>query len=190
MSDERDPRLPDLRVPGIGRGVRPVGAPRPTRRIDDATRVYRDAERAPTRPRPTDAGRLLVGQIMSRPVITLPRGARAGTAAALMDERRFRHMPIVDANERLVGLVSQSDLFRLVRARPAEWAEVEVGEVMTAEVVTLTPDQSLHAAAQLLAARHLYGGPVVDPTRRPVGFLSARDLLQVMVNRAPLTLWV
>lgn len=190
MTDDHDPRLPDLRVPGLGRGVRPVRAPRGVRRVDDATRVYRDAERAPSRPAPTDASRLLVGQIMSHPVITLPRGARAGTAAALMDERGFRHLPIVDANDRLVGLVAQSDLFRLARARPAAWAEAEVGEAMTAEVLALTPDQSLNAAAQVLAARHLAGGPVIDPARRPVGFLSARDLLQVLVNRAPLTLWV
>lgn len=195
MGDGFDPTTDRLRASAAERPVRPVQhverapAARPSVAPDEAARAYREVERPPGPARATDATHLYVRQIMSHPVLTLPSDASAGDAAALMDDRGFRHVPVVDADGRLAGLVAESDLFRAARRSPA-WQALPLARVMVADVLTLTPDMTLHAAAQRLARRGLAGGPVVDPQRRPVGFLSARDLLAVLVQRAPLTLWV
>lgn len=190
MADPFDPtvdavrRAPAARIPA----VRPTAALRPAAR-DDAARAYREMEKPAGPARPTDAGQVLVRQIMTSPVITLPLDAAAGEAAAVMDERRIRHVPVVGPDGRLAGLVAESDLFRAARAG-SRWAEAPLQSIMVADVLTLAPDDTLHEAARRLSRRGLAGGPVTDPRGRPVGFLSARDLLAVLVQRAPLTLWV
>lgn len=191
MADEFDPTIDAVRRPPAARipAVRPTLATRPTIARDDAARTYRQMEKPEGPARPTDAGQVLVRQVMTAPVITLPLDATAGAAAALMEQRRIRHVPVVGPDGRLAGLVAESDLFREAR-RDARWTERALQAVMVADVLTLAPDDTLHAAAQRLSRRGLAGGPVTDPVGRPVGFLSARDLLGVLVQRAPLTLWV
>jgi len=155
----------------------------------DAARAYRQVEEPAAQPRPTDAGSLLVGQIMNHPVLTLPIDATAEAASTLMAERGIRHVPVVASDGRLAGLVVESDLFAAARG-DRQWARRSLQSVMIAEVVTLSPEMSLREAARRLADRGHAGAPVVGPDERPVGFLSARDLLSVLVKRAPLTLWV
>lgn len=188
MSDERDPRIDLLRTPPAIRKVGQVAPARPVASADEAAAAYRRVE-APSL-RPTDAEHLYVGQVMNTPVVTLPLGATAGDAAELMDARGFGHLPIVGGGERLAGLVALSDLFRAAQRDPSGWRRRPVEGVMVADVVSLAPEMTLREAAALLSKRSHGGGPVLDPRGRPVGFLSARDLLGVLVSRAPLRLWV
>lgn len=188
MADERDPRIDLLRAPPAVRKVGQVTPARPIASADAAAAAYRRVEDPSARP--TDAQHLYVGQIMNTPVVTLPLGATAGEAAELMSEKGFRHLPIVGGAERLAGLVALSDLFRAAQRDPGGWRKQAIEAVMVSEVVSLAPEMSLHEAAKRLSRRGHGGGPVLDPRGRPVGFLSARDLLGVLVTRAPLTLWV
>ncbi len=192
MADDFDPTIDAVRRPPAARipAVRPAAALRPSAAArDEAAKAYRQVEKPPGPARPTDASQVLVRQIMTSPVHTLPLGATAGEAAGLMESRRIRHVPIVGPDGRLAGLVAESDLFRIAR-RESGWPTRPLEAVMVADVLTLAPDDTLHAAAGRLSQRGLAGGPVTDPVGRPVGFLSARDLLAVLVQRAPLTLWV
>ncbi|MCB9553745.1 MAG: CBS domain-containing protein [Myxococcales bacterium] len=126
---------------------------------------------------------------MSRPAVTLPLAATAGDAADTMARHGFRHLPVVAPDDRLVGLVAASDLFTAAQRDP-DWRAASIEALMATEVVTLTPEMSLHAAARLLSRRGHGGGPVLDPHHHPIGYLSARDLLAVLITRIPLTLWV
>lgn len=190
MADDFDPTVDAVRRPPAERvpPVRPAVAVRPMAQ-NEAARAYRDMEHPPGPARPTDAAHLLVSRIMTAPVVTLPLDATAGAAADLMRDRHIRHVPVVGPDGRLAGLVAESDLFRAARRDPG-WAGRRLASVMIADVLTLAPDDTLHEAARRLSQRGLAGGPVTDPRGRPVGFLSARDLLAVLVQRAPLTLWV
>lgn len=188
MSDERDPRIDLLRSPPAVPALRPVAGVRPVVSASEAAEAYRRVDDPP--PRPTDATRLYVAQVMSRPAVTRPLGATAGEAAEVMEAHGFRHLPIVGLDGRLAGLLSLSDLFRAAVADPAGWRARAVEAVMVREVVALAPEWSLHDAARRLSKRGHGGGPVLDPAGVPVGYLSARDLLAVLITRAPLTLWV
>lgn len=188
MADERDPRIDLLRSPPAVPALRPVASVRPVASASEAAEAYRRVDDPP--PRATDATRLYVAQVMSRPAVTLPLGATAGEAADVMDAHGFRHLPVVGLDARLAGLVALSDLFRAAVAAPSGWRAQAVDDVMVREVVALAPEWSLHDAAQRLSRRGHGGGPVIDPAGVPVGYLSARDLLAVLITRAPLSLWV
>jgi CBS domain-containing protein len=125
---------------------------------------------------------------MRQPVITVDAGAPAREAVTLMRERGIRHLPVLDAGERLVGIVTDRDLrqvpFDVVTGRVSEetagFGELRVRDVMTWGVVTVTPATELREAVAVMRERRLGALPVVDDTSRVVGILTERDLLDAL----------
>ena len=60
------------------------------------------------------------------------------------------------------------------------------GEVMTRDVIVLTPEMTLREAAELLATKAISGAPVVDEDGKVVGMLSESDLISEAKKRAAL----
>ena len=95
-----------------------------------------------------------VRDLMSRPVQTLERNDKLTVADRTMNSERIRHLPVLDDSGRVVGIVSQRDLFlsALVRAlgfgsasRDRTFAVIPVKEVMTENVVTTSSDTPISA---------------------------------------------
>lgn len=130
-----------------------------------------------------------VGELMQRDVVTLKADDTLDLAEDVMRLGRIRHMPVI-AGERLVGLLTQRDLFRaaissVLHFRPKadkEWlAKIRVGEVMTRDVVTTTPETSIQEAAGLLVKRKIGCLPVLEGGHL-VGLLSESDCLDYLVR--------
>jgi CBS domain-containing membrane protein len=109
----------------------------------------------------------------------------------LMDEHHIRHVPIVDADGDLVGLVTQRDLGRTVLgvrdALPvSEQQEIlrrrRVREIMALEVETVEPDESLRAAAQMLLENKIGCLPVVEGEKL-IGILTESDFVRRYVEK-------
>ena len=129
-----------------------------------------------------------VCDLMATEVITLEVEDTLDLADDLMRLGRIRHMPIVDREGRLVGLVSQRDLFRaaissVLRFRAQaerEWlAGISVRSVMTTNVFSVTPDTSVRSAVELMLAKRIGCLPIVE-NGRVIGLLSEQDCLQYL----------
>lgn len=129
---------------------------------------------------------MLVRDLMSAEVVTLERGETLDIADRIMSLGRIRHMPVVDADGRLCGLVSQRDLFRGALARAIGLARsaqdrllgaLLVQDVMTAEPFTTTPETPLGEAAALMLLRKIGCLPVIDGDRRLVGIITEADFV-------------
>lgn len=116
--------------------------------------------------------------------------AEVSAAAELMRARKIRHLPVVDGEGRLVGIVTDRDLRQIVfdpaiheRLGPATHAlaQLPVREVMTWGVVSVRPDTDLRDAARLMHDRKIGAVPVVDHGR-VVGILSETDVLTALVE--------
>ena len=127
----------------------------------------------------------LVRDIMSRNVTTLGRNDKLSAVGDLMKVDRIRHMPILDEQGGVVGVVSQRDLFLsgLVRALGFGTSATEkvldsllVKEVMTKDVITTTPDTALPVAAQVMCDKKVGCLPVVDRGSL-VGILTEGDFV-------------
>jgi acetoin utilization protein AcuB len=125
---------------------------------------------------------------MRAPVVTIGGETSVADAAALMRERAIRHVPVVDADGRLIGIVTDRDLRQVVfdaamrgrlDADAPRLGALPVREVMTWGVVTITPATDLRAAAALMRERRLGALPVVDDGRL-VGMLTEHDLLAAL----------
>jgi CBS domain-containing protein len=131
-----------------------------------------------------------VRDLMSHPVRTLERNDILSNADSVMRNERIRHLPVLDDVGRLVGIISQRDLFlnALVRAlgygtmaRDRSFRSIAVKEVMTEDVVTTTPETPITAAAQMMVDRKIGCLPVVE-NNVLVGILSESDIVSAVAR--------
>jgi CBS domain-containing protein len=129
----------------------------------------------------------LVRDLMSVEVATLGRNDKLAVADDLMRLGRIRHLPIVDDEGALAGIVSQRDLFHsgLIKAlgygthaQQHALATVAVKEAMTTDVVTTTPDTPLRDAARAMIQRKI-GCLVVVEQERVVGIIAESDFVKL-----------
>ena len=134
---------------------------------------------------------MFVRDRMSSPAVTVREHESFQDALKLMRERQFRRLPVVDRHGALVGIVSERDL---LYASPSQatslsiWevhyllSKLQVQKVMTAEVVTTTPDTPIEDAAQLMVAHKIGGLPVVDEHDGLVGVITETDIFRTFVE--------
>jgi CBS domain-containing protein len=122
---------------------------------------------------------MLVRNRMSRPAVTVRQDADFQKALALMQEKKLRRLPVVDADDQLVGIVVERDL--LVAAMRYLQSRVEIGEVMTRNVVTVGPDTDLNEVARTMLERRIGGLPVVEHGRL-VGIITESDIFKRFVE--------
>jgi CBS domain-containing protein len=128
---------------------------------------------------------MFIRDLMQREVVTLWASDTLGLAEDIMQLARIRHLPVLSAGT-VVGIVSQRDLYRaavssmlqLKRSAEREWlASVPVRAVMSPNVVTAAPDDSVHTAVELML-RHRIGCLPVLEHGKLVGLVSETDCLR------------
>lgn len=135
-----------------------------------------------------------VKDVMSTHVIAVRGNATYKEMAARLHEMHVSAFPVLDEENRVIGIVSESDLMTkaalremmpdvfggMMRAREqAKAAGVTAEELMTAPPVTVAPDDTVTQAARLMYGRRVKRLPVVDQDRRLVGIVSRADVLSV-----------
>ena len=132
----------------------------------------------------------LVGDIMTRELVTLGRNERLLVADDVMKLGRIRHLPILDEDGKLAGIVSQRDLFHggLLRAlgygshaRQQALELLVVKEAMKSDVVTTTPETSIQDAAKLMLTQKIGCLPVLEGERL-VGILTESDFVRLAIE--------
>lgn len=129
-----------------------------------------------------------VRDVMTPDPISVRQDELLAHAAHLMEEHEVSGLPVVDADGSLVGMLSRTDMMRARWARQSwrRWPALLVSSVMAAPVVTADPSMSVREAAALMAARHVHRLVVVDDDqRRPIGIVSATDLVRLMAQETP-----
>ncbi|MGZ3441293.1 MAG: CBS domain-containing protein [Polyangia bacterium] len=109
---------------------------------------------------------------MTTAVIALHAADTVGAAREQMKLARIRHIPVVDAHDRVIGIVSSRDLLRSKPARP-------IRELMTHPVLTVHPQTPGHRAAALLREKKFGSLPVVGDDEQLVGIVTESDFLAV-----------
>ena len=129
---------------------------------------------------------ILVEDIMSTDVFTLGRNDKLSVADDLMKQQRIRHIPVLNADGDLCGILTQRDLFRGIllkslgygsRAEQKMLDSLSIKEAMRDEVITITPDSTLSDAANLMLYNKIGCLPVVDGERL-VGMISEADFVK------------
>ena len=145
-----------------------------------------------------------VADAMSRdPVLVRPE-TPLNEAIQILAERRISGLPVVDDAGQLVGIISETDLMWqetgvtppayimfldsvIFLKNPAEHERdlhkalgQTVGEVMSSDPITVSPDKPLKEAAQLMHERDVRRLPVIDPAGQVIGILTRGDIVRAM----------
>ena len=115
-------------------------------------------------------------------VYSIPNDATVHDAARYVRERQIRAVGVLDADGRLVGVVSQSDISDKVAAENKCPAWMRVTEIMSTGLVTVTPDRPLTECLRLMEQHGIYHLLVVDEGSVYRGMLSVTDLLTVIAS--------
>lgn len=129
-----------------------------------------------------------VRDIMTPDPISVRQDELLAHAAHLMEEHEVSGLPVVDADGSLVGMLSLTDMMRARWTQESwqRWPAMLVGSVMVAPVVTAAPSMSVREAAALMTGRNVHRLVVVDDEqRRPIGVVSATDLVRLMAQETP-----
>ncbi len=122
--------------------------------------------------------RFTVQQVMTSRVITVPTSANVDEVFDLLLRHNVSGLPVVDEENRLVAIVSEADLFRLLDTPGSQ--TTPLAELWTSNVISVRPDDSLPDVIDLFRQRQVRRFPVVDDEGKLIGVVSRRDVIRVI----------
>jgi CBS domain-containing protein len=135
-----------------------------------------------------------VNDVMTTTVVAVKKGASYKEMAVLLRKYRVSAFPVVDDDQKVIGIVSEADLLikealnadrggpitAMVHHKELDKADgVTAGDLMSSNVVTVKPDDTVEQAARLMYHLQVKRLPVVDAGGYLVGIVSRSDLLAV-----------
>ncbi|HSN74785.1 MAG TPA: CBS domain-containing protein [Anaerolineae bacterium] len=135
---------------------------------------------------------MLVGNIMTKEVVTITPTSSIGAAIELMRQHGFRRLPVVE-DDKLVGIVTDRDLRQATNSplvlRERWYSEflleaIKVRSCMTANPITVEPSTPVADAARRLRQHKIGGLPVVaaDNSNCVVGMVTITDMLDCLIH--------
>ncbi len=120
----------------------------------------------------------------ARRLVVIRDDARLTDAAKLLLEADTDLLVACNAEKRMTGVISKTDVVRQFSLRPESSSENAVAAAMTKAVVSCRPSDLLHDVWRTMKDRRLQNVPVLDQDSRPLGMVNARDLLEALLEEA------
>jgi acetoin utilization protein AcuB len=135
---------------------------------------------------------MFVSRSMVSQVITIDKDASVFDAQEKMAASGIRHLPIVDDDNRLIGIVTDRDIrsampYSLIKKKGSleereKIAQLRVEDIMTRDPKTISPMYTIQDALLMIQKEKVGAFPVVDDDGKLKGILSVRDLLRAFIN--------
>jgi acetoin utilization protein AcuB len=129
---------------------------------------------------------------MTRKVITVTPDDGIFKAQELMAANKIRHLPVIESENRLIGVVTDRDIrsalpYKFFKESPSEeekknFAELKIKDIMTQNPITISPTYTLQDALLMIQDARVGALPVVDENGILSGIISVRDLLRAFIN--------
>ena len=130
-----------------------------------------------------------VVDVMTKDPLTVTAIETIGQAEELMNTNKIRQLPVVQGKE-LLGIVTDRDIRSFLSGSLLEspgtrekTLDTKVREIMTTEPMTVSPEDDLQEAVELMIEEKIGGIPVVDEAEGLVGIVTYVDVLRCFLNR-------
>lgn len=132
-----------------------------------------------------------IKNIMTENPLSIDTEMRVSEIIKLMDKNEFDHLPLLDKEGKLKGIISKNDLYhhalRLLKSTSGKsYSEkllytTRAKEIMTTDPVVVACDQNIDFATELLLQDKFHALPVVEDMRL-VGIITSKDILESIVD--------
>ncbi|MDT8282030.1 MAG: CBS domain-containing protein [Gammaproteobacteria bacterium] len=167
--------------------------------VDDLLLIHQKAEKyASMRNRES----VMVEKLMTHPVKTVQADSPFSDAAHLMVTNKISGLPVVDDENKIVGIITEADFLRALGvpthqpnhsvwqtlenmfSQPVQVHETEglVADLMINNVITITPQQSLHQVLDVMKHNRIKRVVVCDETQHVVGMITRSDLVRMFFD--------
>jgi acetoin utilization protein AcuB len=127
---------------------------------------------------------------MTHKVITVDQEATIFDAQELLAKNKIRHLPIIDRDRRLIGIITDRDIrsalpYKSLMEHGSEKERVsqfKVKDIMTKDPISISPADTIQDALLLIQNSKVGALPVVDDDHKLKGIISVRDLLRAFIN--------
>ncbi|MEM5789991.1 MAG: CBS domain-containing protein [Syntrophobacteraceae bacterium] len=135
---------------------------------------------------------MFIDKSMTRNVIAIHPEADIFEAHVLMIKNKIRHLPVITEDSRVIGIVTDRDIRSAlpstllspdeITAERERLANLKIKDIMTRDVITVTPAETLEDALLLMQGTKVGAFPVVDQDGKLTGIISVRDLMRAFIN--------
>ena len=135
---------------------------------------------------------MFVSKSMTRKVITVEPEADIFTAQELMAEATIRHIPVIEPDGRLIGIVTDRDIrsalpYKFFKQPPSEeekdsFSKLKIKDIMSRDPITISPTYTIQDALLVIQDARVGALPVVNADGILTGIISVRDLLRAFIN--------
>ena len=127
---------------------------------------------------------IAIDKVMTSDPATVSPQSSAAEARRLLESNVIHHLPVVEG-DRLVGIVSSSDLLKLhlLDDKMAIFTRATVDQIMETNVTVLGKNSTLREAVEKLSMGNFHALPVVDRKRKLLGIVTSTDLLNELIVR-------
>jgi CBS domain-containing protein len=119
---------------------------------------------------------VIARDIMTRKVATIHPGASVQEAAQLLDQRRISGAPVVDADDKIIGIITEADIISKV-----DREGLRVADIMSHNVIAVSEETPVSEIAALLTERKIKRVPVVE-NEKLVGIVSRADIVHAVAQ--------
>ena len=147
-----------------------------------------------------------VSEIMTRDVMTVPQDMTVGDAARLLFKKEISGLPVVDGQNRLVGMITEKEIISMALPKFAEELgdfdvvlseepfqkkiteadKVRVKDIMRKEVLCVPEDISAAEVARLMIAKKARRIPVLDKDKKIIGIIARADIVKEIARQTGL----
>lgn len=158
----------------------------------EASRVYQTVDRLPD-----NGPALFASQIMTSPVNTLAADMSVDHAITLFNTRQLRHLPVVSAQNKVIGMLSDRDILQYMTgmplvgqsSMPVPNAGDRIEQLMQSPVLTAVEGTDIRYIARLFVERRIGAMPIVADGKL-TGIISRSDILQAVMSHYEVELWI
>lgn len=122
-----------------------------------------------------------VEDVMTTGVMSLRETDTIDRASADMKLGEMRHLPVIDAKNHVVGILSDCNLYRALGSG-GRGRSIPVAEIMIRRVHTIRPEAPIHAAVRLMVDRKIGSLPVVSDEQELIGIVTETDFMAVLLR--------
>jgi CBS domain-containing protein len=129
-----------------------------------------------------------ISNVMITELVTLRPDDSLKDVAAIFEERKFHHIPVVDDNFRLKGMISKSDFLFFKRgfgggdhAREIESIRMNnytVSDIMTTKLAKVEPDDKINVLLEVFKVNLFHAIPVIGEDNKLVGIVTTYDIIK------------